>query len=86
MDPGPGLSSSPSPQSTVTLLMHGWSACLSRETTWPEMIMIKAIMTMITMMIMKNNNKLGDHLARDKNDKGNDNDDDDNDVNKNNNK
>ena len=80
------MSSSPSPQSTVTLLMHGWSACLNRETTWPEMIMIKAIMTMITMMIMKNNNnKLGDHLARDKNDKGNDNEDD-NDVNRNNNK
>ena len=32
--------------------MHGWSACLNRETTWPEMIMIKAIMTMITMMII----------------------------------
>ena len=42
---------------------------------------------MITMMVMKNGNKLGGHLARDNNDKGNnDNDDDDNDVNKNNNK
>ena len=39
------------------------------------------------MMVMKNGNKLGGHLARYNNDKGNnDNDDDDNDVNKNNNK
>ena len=44
-------------------------------------------MIMITMMVIKNGNKLGGHLARDNNDKGNnDNDDDDNDVNKNNNK